>query len=54
VLPITVEYADVQTGLPRHHGDPFDCLLVAQAMAEGVPVVSADPQLDAYGITHIW
>ena len=54
VLPITVEYADVQSGLPRHHGDPFDRLLVAQPIAEGVPVVSADPQLDTYGITRIW
>jgi PIN domain nuclease of toxin-antitoxin system len=54
VLPITVDYADVQAGLPRHHGDPFDRLIVAQTIAEGVPVISSDPQLDAYGITRIW
>ena len=54
LLPITVEYADVQAGLPRHHGDPFDRLLVAQAMVENVPVISADPRLDAYGITRVW
>jgi PIN domain nuclease of toxin-antitoxin system len=54
LLPITVEYADVQAGLPRHHGDPFDRMLVAQAKVEQAPVISADPQLDAYGITRIW
>jgi PIN domain nuclease of toxin-antitoxin system len=54
ILPITVEYADVQAGLPFHHKDPFDRLLVAQAMVEGIAVVSADSQLDAYGIMRIW
>ena len=54
LLPITVEYADVQAGLPRHHGDPFDRLLVAQAMVERVAVISSDPQLDAYGVSRIW
>src|SRR5207248_2755085 len=34
VVPITVEYADVQAGLPQHHRDPFDRLLVAQAILE--------------------
>jgi PIN domain nuclease of toxin-antitoxin system len=54
ILPITVAYADVQAGLPRNHGDPFDRLLVAQAMVEGIPIISADAMLDACGITRIW
>jgi PIN domain nuclease of toxin-antitoxin system len=54
VLPITVEYADVEAGLPRHHGDPFDRLLIAQAMVEQVSIVSGDAHLDAYGITRLW
>lgn len=54
LLPITIDHADVQLGLPFHHRDPFDRLLVAQSLAEGVPVVSADAQLDRYGITRIW
>jgi PIN domain nuclease of toxin-antitoxin system len=54
ILPITVEQADVQAGLPYHHGDPFDRLLVAQALVENLPVVSADSQLDAYGINRLW
>ena len=55
VLPITVEYADVQAGLPQHHRDPFDRLLVAQAQIEQVSVVSNDALLDQYGrITRLW
>jgi PIN domain nuclease of toxin-antitoxin system len=40
--------------LPRHHGDPFDRLLVAQAHEEKLPVVSRDPSFDKYGIKRIW
>ena len=40
--------------LPRHHGDPFDRLLVAQALVEGVPVVTADPQFGPYGVGVMW
>lgn len=54
LLPITVEYADVQASLPRHHGDPFDRLMVAQAIVERAPIVSADASLDVYGITRLW
>jgi PIN domain nuclease of toxin-antitoxin system len=53
VLPITLDHAERQTSLPWHHRDPFDRLLVAQAQVEGVPLVSADPALDAYGITRL-
>jgi PIN domain nuclease of toxin-antitoxin system len=54
VLPISVEYADMQSRLPRHHGDPFDRLIVAQCIVEGVPIISSDALLDAYGISRIW
>jgi len=54
VLPITVEYAEAQAGLPRHHGDPFDRLLVAQVTVEQIPIVSNDPALDAYGVNRLW
>jgi PIN domain nuclease of toxin-antitoxin system len=54
VLPITVDYADTQANLPPYHGDPFDRLLVAQTFVEGISLVSADPQLDPYGITRLW
>ena len=54
LLPITVEYADVQVGLPHHHRDPFDRLLIAQAMIEHVPIVSVDTIFDAYGVQRFW
>ena len=54
VLPLSVEYVDVQSNLPKHHGDPFDRLIVAQAIVEQVAIISADANLDAYGITRIW
>ena len=40
--------------LPRHHGDPFDRLLIAQALEEKLPVVSADPVFRKYGVKRIW
>ncbi len=54
LLPITVEYADVQAGLPRQHGDPFDRMLAAQAHVENIPLVSADAIFDQYGVKRIW
>jgi PIN domain nuclease of toxin-antitoxin system len=54
ILPITVEYAERQIALPMHHKDPFDRLLIAQALVEGVPIVCADPAFDPYGVTRIW
>ncbi len=53
LLPITVEYADVQAGLPKHHGDPFDRLLAAQAQVENVSLVSADLVFDQYEVNRI-
>ena len=54
VLPITLDHAEGQTGLPFHHRDPFDRLLAAQALVEGIPVVSADAVFDQYGVNRIW
>jgi len=42
------------TTLPFHHKDPFDRLLVAQAIVEGIPIISNDTAMDAYGITRLW
>jgi PIN domain nuclease of toxin-antitoxin system len=54
LLPITVEYAEVQAGLPYHHRDPFDRLLIAQALVEKVPVIGADATFEQYGVARIW
>lgn len=40
--------------LPWHHRDPFDRLLVAQAIEEDLPVVSRDKMFDRYGVRRIW
>jgi len=40
--------------LPWHHRDPFDRLLIAQAIEEGFTIVSCDSVLDKYGVTRIW
>ena len=40
--------------LSWHHRDPFDRLLIAQAIEEGVPVVSRDKIVDRYGVKRIW
>jgi len=54
LLPITVAYAERQLELPSHHRDPFDRLLIAQALVEEVAVVSADATFEQYGVTRIW
>jgi PIN domain nuclease of toxin-antitoxin system len=53
-LPVGAAHAWRVRDLPRHHGDPFDRLLVAQALAEQVPIVSADARLRAYGVETWW
>lgn len=49
-LPITFEHAERAGSLPRHHGDPFDRMLVAQAQEEGLVLVTADEQLSLYDV----
>lgn len=53
-LPVTAEHALRTRLLPLHHSDPFDRLLIAQALVEGVPVVTNDPQFAQYGVQVIW
>jgi PIN domain nuclease of toxin-antitoxin system len=54
ILPIEPRHTSVLTTLPLHHRDPFDRLMIAQAMVEGIPLVSADAALDQYPITRLW
>lgn len=53
-LPITVDHAEAVEGLPAHHRDPFDRMLVAQALLEGAAIVSRDDVLRRYGATLVW
>lgn len=48
-LPITTDHADVARNLKRMHTDPFDHMLVAQAMHEGMRLLTRDGKLKAYG-----
>jgi PIN domain nuclease of toxin-antitoxin system len=52
LLPITLDHATLVEGLAAYHRDPFDRLLVAQAMAEGLPLVSADGVFDQYDVNR--
>ena len=52
-LAMTSAHALQLGRLPPLHRDPFDRLLVAQAISEGLTIVSADPQLLAYDVAHI-
>jgi PIN domain nuclease of toxin-antitoxin system len=53
-LEISFRHVIRCASLHRHHGDPFDRLLVAQAQEEKLAVVSGDPAFDACGIKRIW
>lgn len=54
VLHIQVKHAAPITTMPFHHRDPFDRLIVAQALVEQIGIVSNDTMLDAYGVTRYW
>jgi len=49
-LPVEHTHALAVAGLPLHHRDPFDRLIVAQARAESMRVVTVDPAFDAYDV----
>lgn len=54
VLDITLEHALRAASLPAIHRDPFDRMLVAQAQAEGLPIVTSDPAITRYDVETIW
>jgi PIN domain nuclease of toxin-antitoxin system len=54
VLGIEVSHVSRVATLPMHHRDPFDRLLVAQALCDDLTLVSRDASLDAYGIKRLW
>lgn len=54
VLPVEWPHAAAVVDLPFHHRDPFDRLIIAQALTERLPVVSGDPAFRAYGVRVVW
>jgi PIN domain nuclease of toxin-antitoxin system len=53
-LPVTIAHAEALSSLPALHKDPFDRLLVAQATAETLTLVSPDPEIARYGVATLW
>ena len=54
LLRIELAHVTLVETLPPHHKDPFDRLLIAQAIIEKRPLVSADAVFDEYGVTRLW
>jgi PIN domain nuclease of toxin-antitoxin system len=54
LLPIKTTHIELIETMPFHHNDPFDRLLIAQAMAESFTIVSIDAAFDRYGVSRLW
>ena len=53
LLAVEPRYLAALVGLPHHHRDPFDRLIVSTAIVEGVPVLTADPAFSAYPVVSV-
>jgi PIN domain nuclease of toxin-antitoxin system len=53
ILPVTGSHAEHAAGLPRHHNDPFDRLIIAQAYLEGMVVGTQDRLMQPYGVSTL-
>ena len=53
-LPLTLQHSERLADIAGHHTDPFDRMLVAQALAERATIVSHDRALQPYGVPMIW
>lgn len=53
-LPIERQHCRLSSELPLHHRDPFDRLLIAQALSENLQVITGDASFAAYGVSCIW
>lgn len=54
ILPISLKHVFTLGQLPHHHRDPFDRLLIAQCINEGIPMISHDSLLRPYPVQIIW
>lgn len=54
ILPIDLAHVAAVVILPFHHKDPFDRLLIAQALTEQISMISADAAIDAYSVVRYW
>jgi PIN domain nuclease of toxin-antitoxin system len=53
-LLISFSHAEMAAALPRHHNDPFDRMLIAQALAEGLTLVTHDKNMAPYDVPILW
>lgn len=53
-LAVAWTHALALNGLPAFHRDPFDRMLVAQALIEGLTLVTSDPEIPRYGVSVVW
>jgi PIN domain nuclease of toxin-antitoxin system len=54
LLSISYDHLCTLQCLPMHHRDPFDRLVIAQALAEGIPIATADSRFGNYGLQIVW
>ena len=54
ILSIELAHATATEALPRHHRDPFDRMVIAQALVENIPIVGVDAKFDPHGVTRLW
>ncbi|MDM8521694.1 type II toxin-antitoxin system VapC family toxin [Anaerolineales bacterium HSG6] len=54
LLGIDIAHVVIVATLPYHHRDPFDRLLIAQAIHEQIPIISIDTAFDDYGVHRLW
>jgi PIN domain nuclease of toxin-antitoxin system len=54
LLPISFAHLRAFDALPRVHKDPFDRLLISQALAEGIPIATGDRVFASYGVQIVW
>ena len=56
VLQTEIKHIDLISSLPRYkdHGDPFDRLIICQALSEKLPLITSDGKMSRYGVQVIW
>jgi PIN domain nuclease of toxin-antitoxin system len=54
IIAMTADHGIRAGSLPGPHKDPFDRMLLAQALAENIPIISNDRALDGYGVRRLW
>lgn len=53
-LPVSGVHGQLAGALDGHHKDPFDRMLIAQALSENLTLISNETRFDAYGVTRLW